>query len=113
MSILRTYICPHKRNIRMATQKDINRELIEKINDRLVFGDKAAIAQMVGKSTSYAAKVLNPNLSQFSQKIIDAALMVIEDRERKQRAFIKRLSKQDNKHKATDDAVLSINTGNI
>lgn len=97
----------------MSKEKQIYLELIEKIGERLVFGDKSRIAKKLGLDSSYVIKVFTLTAPQFKQEVLDEAMVLIEDRERKQRAFIKRLSKQENKSKATDDAVLSINTGNI
>jgi hypothetical protein len=97
----------------MSKEIQQNLELIGKIADKLVFGDRAKIARNLKHTTSYVIKVLKLTTPHFSQRVLDEAMVLIEEREKKQRAFIKRLSKGENKRTASKDAVLSINTGNI
>lgn len=60
---------------------ETQKELLESIQSKLVYGDMKSIAAKTNKTENYVSMVLSINSDHFNMKIVEAAAEIISTRE--------------------------------
>jgi hypothetical protein len=76
----------------ILTEKQI--EILKKIHIAKQRGDSSLIAKATGHSLNYVSMVLNPKSRFFNQNVVDAAVKIITEREKRNTSHLKNLDEQ-------------------
>ena len=71
---------------------NIQKELLESISDKLMYGDMKSIAEKTRKTENYVSMVLNPASDFFNMKIVEAAAAIISARELKTKGLLEKIT---------------------
>ena len=70
---------------------DSQREILQRINKNLEYGDITAIAEKLGKTRVYVSGVLNPETRPYNDEVVNAAVKLIAEREQGRKKMLDKL----------------------